>query len=132
MTIFIYKIIMPQLVLTERDFIDDKTLQIVLPSKLYLSPSEYNVGACWASVTFIEGGSRKILIGSDCVQGQQVLRNTQLIGTFNNTNNARHFFSETNFPQVFGKLNKGSTLRVLACESSSSLCSSDKNENERE
>lgn len=114
---------MPQLVLTERHFIDDKTLQIFLPSKLYLSPSEYNVGACWASVTFIEGGSRKILIGSDCVQGQQSLRNTQLIGSFNNTNNEKHFFCESNFPQVFGKLNKGSALRVqLFDEDTNPIC----------
>ena len=62
---------MPQLVLTEEYFIDDKTLQIILPSKLYLSSSEYNVGACWVNVTFLRGGARKILIGSDCVQGYQ-------------------------------------------------------------
>ena len=103
---------MPQLVLTEEHFIDDKTLQIILPTKLYLSSSEYNVGACWVNVTFLRGGARKILIGSDCVQGYQSIEDTQLIGSFPNTNNDRHFFSESNFPQVFGKLNKGNSLRV--------------------
>lgn len=104
---------MPQLILSEKDFVDDKTLQIFLPSKLYLSLYDFKVGICWIYVTFKQGGgARKIIIGSDSVQAHQTIENTQLIGSFSNTNNKRHFFSESNYPQFLAKVNKGSNFRV--------------------
>ena len=104
---------MPQLVLSEKDFVDDKILQIFLPSKLYLSSDQFYVGVCWVYVTFKQGGgARRILIGSDSVQAHQAVQNTQLIGSFRNRNNQRHFFSEVNYPQFLGKVNKGSSFRV--------------------
>lgn len=104
---------MPQLILTEKDFVNDKTLQILLPSKLYLSSCDFKVGVCWIYVTFKQRrGARKILIGSDSVESYQSIQNTQLIGSFNNTNNERHFFSEANYPQFLAKVNKGSCFRI--------------------
>ena len=104
---------MPQLVLSEKDFVSDKILQIFLPSKLYLSSSEFYVGVCWLYVTFKQGGgARRILIGSDSVQAHQTIQNTKLIGSFRNKNNRRHFFSEANYPQFLGKVNKGNSFSV--------------------
>ena len=105
---------MPQLILSEKDFVDDKTLRIFLPSKLYLAPYDFKVGICYIYVTFKQGGegARKILIGSDSVQAYQSIENTQLIGSFNNRNNKRHFLAEANYPQFLAKVNKGNSFRV--------------------
>lgn len=121
---------MPQIILTESHFIDNFTLQVHVPIKIYHNATKYKIGIkyfkiqilrnihvlglCWLNVTFLEGGSRKIYVSSSSVTGNQPFGHAGfLLGSYHNKNdNIKHFFSESPHPQTHGSLNKVNLLNV--------------------
>ena len=105
---------MAQLIITEGDFIDGSTLRGPLPEEIALSPTQYKVGLCWISLAseLRSGGASKIYVTSDSVQGKQHFNQKALIGSFQNVNNKRHFFSESSSPQIFGTLKNVNSINL--------------------
>ena len=103
---------MSQIIITENDFISNTTLQIDLPPSLYTTNDVFTIGTCWLNIVFTNEVPRKILITSDCVRGTRSLSGNVIIGSYYNTNNQTHFFSESNFIQDFGDLNKTHVFRI--------------------
>lgn len=102
---------MPQILLTEENFINDSVIEIKFNENIAFKFDSYRVGLCYISAAFKKSGTKKITITSHSVSSYQHINQWNIIGTFFNDNpdllgddSELHFMSESKNPQIFGEL----------------------------
>ena len=96
---------MPQILLTEDNFINESVLEIKFSESISTKFKAYRVGLCYINAVFKSGGVDKIIITSHSVTSIQHIDQWSVIGTCFNTNkNNQHFIHEVKNPQIYGNL----------------------------
>lgn len=105
---------MSQFILTQDDYIDERTLYMTFPDRVTQIYRTKKIGVCWVNTAFKDaGGAERIIACSSDVTSKQSINGKALIGSFVNKHPSnQHFSSEGCSPQVYGKLESPNGLDI--------------------